>query len=82
MIKGFKSSEFVVLLIVLLPYIAKQLGVDIDIATDEATRLANSISETAQGGNMPEWAAAAYIAGRNLLKWQRGPDTQAPKNKP
>lgn len=68
MIKGTKTSELYVTLVVLLPWIAGQLGIDMSAAIGSADELRRTIEAAHGGSDMPVWVAAAYVIGRNIVK--------------
>lgn len=68
MIKGAKTSELYVTLVVLLPWIAGQLGIDMSAAIGSADELRRTIEAAHGGSDMPVWVAAAYVIGRNIVK--------------
>jgi hypothetical protein len=68
MIKGAKTSELYVTLVVLLPWIAGQLGIDLSAANGSADELRRTIEAAHGGSDMPVWVAAAYVIGRNVVK--------------
>jgi len=72
LIKGAKTSEFYIVLMVLLPWICQQFGVDVATITDNADQLRQAIEAAHGGSDMPAWVAMAYVIGRKALKWRAG----------
>ena len=72
LIRGGKTSEFYVVLLVLLPWICQQFGVNYENVIQNADELRNAIEAAHGGSSMPVWVAMAYVVGRKLLKWQAG----------
>lgn len=70
MTKGAKTSEFYVVLAVLLPWICQQFGIDYGTVTQSADELRQAIEAAHGGSDMPVWVAMAYVVGRKALKWR------------
>lgn len=81
--KGKGSSEFLVALLIIAPWVCNSLGIDIQQLTpllslllgidlSSAMTSANQIRETIEVANkqtnVPVWAGIVFIAGRNALK--------------
>ena len=71
--KGSSTSEFKILLLILVPWITQQFGVDLSALVTNPDDLAGIIkSAHAQGGNAPVWVALAYVVGRVAIKLRGG----------
>jgi len=68
--QGMKTSEFYVVLAVLLPWICQQFGLDASVITDNADELRKAIEAAHGGSDMPVWVAMAYVIGRKVIKWR------------
>jgi hypothetical protein len=69
--KGIKSSEFYIVLAVLVPWISQQYGIDLSAVVNNPDDISGMIKAAqSQGGNAPMWIALAYVIGRVLLKWR------------
>lgn len=66
--KGVMTSEFYVVVAVLAPWIAQQLGIDLAGAIGSADELRRTIEAAHGGSDLPVWVAAAYVIGRNVVK--------------
>lgn len=72
LIRGGKTSEFYVVLLVLLPWICNQFGLNYETVTQSADELRQAIEAAHGGSDMPVWVAMAYVVGRKALKWKAG----------
>ena len=77
MIKGIKTSELWVTLVVLIPWLAKQFGLELpQVIPDDPEALSMLIESaraevqaaSSQVSDVPAWIAAAYVVGRTVLK--------------
>lgn len=66
--KGAKTSEFYIVLAIIVPYISQQFGIDFS-ALGNPDDIAGAI-KAAHDQNAPAWVAGAYVVGRFLLKWR------------
>jgi len=71
-VKGFKTSEFYIVIAVLSPWICQQFGLNMSAITDNADQLRQAIEAAHGGSDMPVWVAMAYVVGRKVLKFKRG----------
>ncbi len=72
MTKGIKSSEFYVVLLVVVPWAMQYFGIDLSALQGEATRLAAEVTNVqSQNSDLPVWAAGAYVIGRSFIKWKK-----------
>lgn len=71
MTTGAKTSEFYIVLAVLVPWICQQLGIDLRGAIGNADELRQTIEAAHGNGQAPVWVAGAYVIGRKLLKWKQ-----------
>jgi len=62
--KGFKTSEFYVVLAVLVPWVCNQLGIDISALIQGVERM----QQEAQGSDLPVAVAGIFVAARAWLK--------------
>ncbi|HAR38589.1 MAG TPA: hypothetical protein DCS09_08500 [Porphyromonadaceae bacterium] len=67
---GAKSSEFYIVVAVLLPWVCQQFGLDMSVVTQNADELRQAIEAAHGGSDMPVWVAMAYVIGRKILKWR------------
>ncbi len=62
--KGFKTSEFYVVIAVLIPWVCNQLGIDIGALVKGVERM----QQEAQGSDLPVAVAGIFVAARAWLK--------------
>lgn len=72
LVKGGKTSEFYIVLLVLAPWVCQQFGIDYGVVTQNADELRQAIEAAHGGSDMPVWVAMAYVVGRKALKWRAG----------
>lgn len=72
LVRGGKTSEFYVVLLVLAPWVCQQFGLDYQSVTQSADELRQAIEAAHGGSDMPVWVAMAYVVGRKVLKWRAG----------
>ena len=69
MIRGNKTSEFYVVVVMLAVWTIKYLGLDAYITPDDVSQVALAIKEGQAGGlDVPSVAGLLYVAGRFLVK--------------
>ena len=69
MIRGNKTSEFYVVVVMLAVWIVKYLGLDAYITPENVNQVAQAIKEGHVGGfDGPSVAGLLYVAGRVLIK--------------
>ena len=69
MIRGNKTSEFYVVVVMMAVWIVKYLGLDAYITPDHVNQVAQAIREGHAGGfDIPSLAGVLYVAGRILIK--------------
>jgi hypothetical protein len=75
MTKGLKTSELWVVVLMLLPYVLQQLGIDLGQVglTDTQKQVAEIAAQLRASGadnQGAQWIALAYVVGRTLLKFK------------
>ena len=71
LLKGFKSSEFLMAAAVVIPYITNQLGIDLGAVIAVITQSQHDIQVVQSTSQVPAGVAAIYVAGRMWLKHRR-----------
>lgn len=67
--KGFKTSELYVVLIVVVPWVLAQFGIDMGSVDTDAQSINDTIEMIHTNSDLPVWLAMAYVVGRKVLKW-------------
>lgn len=71
--KGAKTSEFYIVLAVLIPWISQQFGIDLSALLASPDDIAGMIQAAHdKGSDTPVMVAGLYIVGRILRKWRAG----------
>lgn len=69
--KGYQTSEFYIVIAVLMPWLCNQLGIDVGALLRGAEQMRQEIQIVHGDSNLPVAVAGVFVAARAWLKHKR-----------